>query len=169
VNAARADRELEAAGFTLFNSEGDPALAPARVSNLGEVEQVPRYLAAFLGLLALVTLGHALATSARRRARETATLRALGLTRKAGAGIVVTQALTIVVVALVVGVPLGLLLGARIWTVLAEGAHVIVQTIAPAAAITVFVGAIVVLAAVATLGPAWRTARLRPGEALRTE
>jgi predicted lysophospholipase L1 biosynthesis ABC-type transport system permease subunit len=169
VNARRADRELEAAGFTLFTSDDGAALMPARVSNLGEVERVPRYLAAFLGLLALVTLAHALATSARRRARETATLRALGLSRRGGVAILVVQAATIVLVGLVVGVPVGLLLGDRIWTVIAEGAHVVVETIAPMAGIAAFVAAIVVLAAVATVGPAWRTARLRPGEALRAE
>jgi len=170
VNAARADRELKRAGFTLFNSESsDPVLAPARVTNLGEVERVPRYLAVFLGLLALVTLGHALATSARRRSRETATLRALGLSRRGSAEILVVQATTIVVVALAIGVPLGLLLGDRIWTVLAEGAHVIVDTIIPLGGVVLFVAAVVVLAATVTIGPAWRTARMRPGEALRAE
>jgi ABC-type lipoprotein release transport system permease subunit len=169
VNATRADRALEAEGFTVFSSDDADALVPARVSNLGEVERVPRYLAVFLGVLALVTLGHALATSARRRAHETATLRALGLTRKAGAAIVTVQAATIVLVALVIGLPAGLLLGDRIWTVIAEGANVVVKTIAPELGIGLFVIAVVALAAAATIGPAWRTARLRPGEALRAE
>jgi ABC-type lipoprotein release transport system permease subunit len=79
------------------------------------------------------------------------------------------QAATIVIVALVIGVPLGLLLGDRIWTVLAEGAHVIVETIVPVGGVAIFVAAVVVLAAIVTIGPAWRTARLRPGEALRAE
>jgi hypothetical protein len=169
VNAARADRELEAAGFTLFNSSDTAVLAPARVTNLGEVRRVPRYLAVFLGVLALVTLGHALATSARRRAHETATLRALGMSRHGGAAILLAQAATIVLVALVIGFPLGLLLGDRIWTVIAEGAHVIVETIVPLEAVVGFVVAIVVLAALASIAPARRTACLRPGEALRTE
>ena len=170
VNARRADRGLEAQGFTLFNSDDDdPVLAPARVANLGEVEGVPRSLAVFLGLLAVVTLGHALATSARRRSRETATLRALGLSRRGGAEILIVQAATIVVVALVIGVPLGLLLGDRLWTVLAEGAHVIVETIVPVGGVVIFLAAVMLFAAIVTVGPAWRTARLRPGEALRAE
>jgi putative ABC transport system permease protein len=117
----------------------------------------------------LLTLGHALATSARRRSRETATLRALGLSRRGGAEILMVQAATIVIVALVSGVPLGFLLGDRIWTVLAEDAHVIVETIVPAGGVAIFVAAVTVLAAIVTVGPAWRTARLRPGEALRAE
>ena len=168
VNAARADHELKAAGFTLFTSNDANVLSPARVTNLGEVERVPRYLAVFLGLLALVTLGRARderGVDDHGRRRPCA---ALGLSRRGSAGILVAvQAATIVVVALAIGVPLGLLLGDRIWTVIAEGAHVIVETIAPAGAIIGFVGAVVVLAAVATIGPAWRTARMRPGEALR--
>jgi ABC-type lipoprotein release transport system permease subunit len=46
---------------------------------------------------------------------------------------------------------------------------VVVETIVPAAEVLAFVAAIVVLAAIAAVGPARRTARLRPGEALRTE
>jgi ABC-type lipoprotein release transport system permease subunit len=79
------------------------------------------------------------------------------------------QATTIVVVALLFGVPLGLVLGDRVWTVLAEDAHVIVETIVPVGGVALFVAAVVVLAAVVTVGPARRTARLRPGEALRAE
>ena len=169
VNKTRADHELEAAGFTLFNSTDTAVLAPARVTNLGEVRRVPRYLAVFLGVLALVTLGHALATSVRRRTHETATLRALGMSRRGGAGILLAQAATIVLVGLVIGFPFGLLLGNRIWTVIAEGAHVIVETIVPLEAVVAFVAAISVLAAIVTIAPARRTARLRPGEALRTE
>jgi ABC-type lipoprotein release transport system permease subunit len=44
-----------------------------------------------------------------------------------------------------------------------------VTIVAPVAALIGFVATVVLLAAVATLGPAWRTARLRPGEALRSE
>jgi ABC-type lipoprotein release transport system permease subunit len=169
VNAARADRELEEAGFTLFTSADAEVLMPARVKNLGEVERVPRYLAVFLGVLALVTFAHALATSARRRARETATLRALGMSRRGGATILATQAATIVLIGVIVGIPLGLLVGDRIWTVLATGAHVIVETIAPEGAVAGFILVIVALSAVVAVGPAWRTARLRPGEVLRAE
>jgi ABC-type lipoprotein release transport system permease subunit len=169
VNKARADHELKAEGFTLFNSSDAAVLAPARVTNLGEVRRVPRYLAVFLGVLALVTLGHALATSARRRTHETATLRALGMSRRSAVEILLAQAATIVLVGLAIGVPVGLLLGDRIWTVIAEGAHVIVETIVPLAAVAGFVAVVVALAALTTIAPAWRTARLQPGEALRAE
>jgi ABC-type lipoprotein release transport system permease subunit len=91
------------------------------------------------------------------------------MSRWGSAQILVVQSATIVVVALVVGVPIGLLLGDRIWTVIAEGAHVVVQTVAPIASVFGLLVAVVVLAAIATLGPAWRTARLRPGETLRAE
>ena len=49
VDARRADRQLEAAGFGVFSSDDAGALLPPRVANLGEVEDVPRYLAVFLG------------------------------------------------------------------------------------------------------------------------
>ena len=39
VNAARADHQLEKAGFSLFNGDDASRVVPGRVTNLGEVEQ----------------------------------------------------------------------------------------------------------------------------------
>jgi hypothetical protein len=59
---------MAAAGVAVFAD--DTALKPALVTNLGEVHALPRYLAMFLRLLALVTVGQGLSVTTRLRARE---------------------------------------------------------------------------------------------------
>lgn len=57
-----------------------PAVPPD-VDNLGNVRSLPRFLAAFLVLLAVGAVAHALLTGARSRSRDLAVLRALGCRR----------------------------------------------------------------------------------------
>lgn len=167
VDAGRADRELEAEGFRVFGDVG--GVEPAKVTNLGQVSELPTYLAVFLGVLALATLGHALATGSRRRVREQATLRALGLTSRAGAAVVAVQAAVVAVLALGIGIPLGLLVGSRIWTSIAEHAHVVVRTVLPTGWVAMVVGATVVGVGLVAAVPVVRTRRIRPAQALRAE
>jgi ABC-type lipoprotein release transport system permease subunit len=67
------------------------------------VRVLPRALGAFLVLLALGTVGHALATAVRRR-HDVAVLRALGMTRRQSQGVVVTQASVLAVAGLLFGI-----------------------------------------------------------------
>ena len=167
VDGAAADRELAKAGIRVFGASG--GVEPAGVTNLGQVSELPKYLAAFLGVLALVTLGHALGVSSRRRTREQATLRVLGLTSRAGAAVVAVQAGVVATVALGLGIPLGFLLGNRIWSGIAENAHVVVRTVLPVAWVAVVVVAVVLATVLVAIVPVVRTRRIRPAQALRAE
>ena len=62
-------------------------------------------------MLAVATMTHVLLTSARRRRRDLAMLKALGLVRRQVLGVVEWQAVTLAATALLFGVPLGLLAG----------------------------------------------------------
>jgi hypothetical protein len=167
VDARRADRELAGAGLPVLTS--DDTLKPASVTNLGQVDEMPRYLAAFLALLAFVTLGHAIATSTRRRAGDLATMQALGMTRRARAAIVATQTLTITVIALALGVPVGIALGTRIWRSIAEQANVVVLSVVPASWVTLAVFGMLIAAIAAGTLPAWNAYRYRAVDRLRVE
>ncbi len=167
VDAAAADRDLAKSGIRVFGGIG--GVEPARVTNLGQVSELPKYLAAFLGVLALATLGHALAVSSRRRVREQAMLRVLGLTSRAGAAVVAVQAGVVAAVAVVLGIPLGLLVGNRIWSNIAENAHVVVRTVLPARWLAIVIGVVVLGTAVMAVVPVLRTRRIRPAQALRAE
>ncbi|MEP7046313.1 MAG: FtsX-like permease family protein [Ilumatobacteraceae bacterium] len=91
-----------------------PASSPD-LANLLQVRSLPIYLAVFLAFLAIGAVGHALFTIARQRARELAVLRALGLSARQAAASVSWQALATGLVAALAGIPLGVLLGQRVW------------------------------------------------------
>ncbi|WP_214109514.1 ABC transporter permease [Acrocarpospora catenulata] len=96
---------------------------PAPPEQLGLIQRVrvlPLLLAAFLALLAVGAVGHALATAVRRRAHEVAILRALGMTRPQARLIVLVQATVLALVGVLVGLPLGLALGRVLWRVVAD-------------------------------------------------
>ncbi|MGH9117085.1 MAG: ABC transporter permease [Acidimicrobiales bacterium] len=105
----------EAAEFEIAPPE--PIVA---VAELRQVRQFPLVLAAFLALLALGAVGHALATAMRRRRHDVAVLRALGLSRRQCRTLVVTQASLLAVIGLLVGVPLGVALGRIVWRHVAD-------------------------------------------------
>jgi hypothetical protein len=83
---------------------------PVDVGNLGRVGDLPPVLAGLLALLAASTLTHLLVTSVRRRRRDLAILKTLGFTRGQVSATVAWQATTLAVVALLVGMPLGVAL-----------------------------------------------------------
>jgi ABC-type lipoprotein release transport system permease subunit len=167
VDAHAADRQLDAAGLQVLTNK--TALQPSSVSNLGQVEALPRFLAAFLVLLSVLAIGNALLFSARLRASELATFRALGMTARTSTAIVGSHALAIVGLAVVIGVPLGLAAGIRIWPPIANRAHVVVRAVSPASWISVYALAIVVVASFVAAVAGWRVLRLRPQEVLRSE
>ena len=165
VDARQADARLAAAGLSVLTDEN--ALVPASVGNLGQVEAVPRFVAALLALLCVAAMGHALITGSRLRAQELATLRALGMTPRGAAGVMGSQALTVIALAVALGVPLGVAAGAQLWTRLADRAHVIIRITAPASSIVAYLATIAVAVAALAGVSAWLAIRRRPFELLR--
>ena len=155
--------ELEQLGFDFENTGG-----PAKVANLAEVEDFPRALAAFLALLGLVTVGHALASSPRRRRRDFALLRTLGFLRRQVGATLAVQATAVTAVGLVVGLPVGIAAGRHVWVLVASGLSVLPRPLVPASVLFVALAAIVVANLMALL-PARRAAAIRPAEVLRAE
>ena len=76
---------------------------------------LPLALGAFLALLAIGAVGHALSIAVRRRRHELAVLRALGLTRRQSRLVIATQASLLAVIGLAFGIPLGVALGRTLW------------------------------------------------------
>ncbi len=161
----RLDREYPGA---VSSSENRPA-APGSVANLAGVRSMSYWLAAFVGLLGLASLVHVLLSTLWRRRREMGTLRSLGLTDRQIARCVVWQALTIAVIGVLVGIPLGIVAGANAWRVVAEGIGVAGDARRPMVSLAL-VGVVALgAAALAALGPGHLAARLRPAASLRTE
>jgi ABC-type antimicrobial peptide transport system permease subunit len=142
---------------------------PADVQHLDDLDRIPDALGLFLGLLAVVALAHSILVAARRRRRDVAMLRVLGFTPGQTAVSFGTSAAAIGVAGAVLGLPLGIALGATVWRWVAENAGVAGDALVPSLALgTVVVGSILVALVVVAL-PALRAGRDRPATALRAE
>ena len=139
------------------------------VRNLERVANLPGLLAGLVALLALGTVTHALVTSVRRRRRDLAVLKTLGFTRGQVAATICWQATTFAVVALAIGVPLGVAAGRWAWQLTADTLGVHSGPMVPLAAMAAAaVGAVLAANLVAAL-PGRAASRLPPATALRSE
>ena len=156
--------ELAKAGL-----HASPPEAVADVINLGQVRSLPYLLAAFLIVLGLGAVAHALLTVSRRRAKELAVLRAVGLSPRQAAACVGWQAVIVATIALLIGIPVGLAIGREAWRRVA--ASIPLVYIGPfdlRLLVLVVPGALTALLVLA-LAPAWRAAHLRTAATLRAE
>jgi hypothetical protein len=143
--------------------------APARVQDVLDLDRIPDLLAVYLAVVAVAALANGLAVVVRRRARDLATLRSVGLTPAQVVGAVVSAALATVVVGLALGVPLGLGVGRLTWWLVTDRVGLATDVLVPLGTLAlVAVGALLV-ASVAAVVPALRAVRLRPGELLRAD
>jgi hypothetical protein len=148
VDVTAANQGLaESTGTEIFE-----ARLPSDVNNLREVKALPRALAAFLAVLALLAAVHALVSTVRMRQQELAVLRTLGFDRRQLGSTLAWEATAIGVVGLVVGVPLGLVVGRVVWRAVAGGIGVVDAPETPLLAMAVvIVAALVVLVAASVL------------------
>jgi FtsX-like permease family len=155
---------LQQAGFGV-----EPASLPQDVTFLNNVRTLPKALAGFLALLGLAALAHVLVTAVRRRRHDLAVLRAIGFRPLQAASCVLWQATTVAVVAIVLGVPLGIAVGRWSWRWVADATPLLyVAPVAALAILTAVPAALLLANAIAVL-PARRASRLRPAEVLRSE
>src|SRR5207245_2051763 len=100
---------------------------PVRLKNLERVGAMPWLLAAFLALLGLAAVMHALVMSVRHRRREIATLRSLGMLPRQVRAAVAAQATITVLAGAMIAFPLGLAAGRLAWGIIANGLGVVDQ------------------------------------------
>jgi predicted lysophospholipase L1 biosynthesis ABC-type transport system permease subunit len=141
----------------------------ATVGNVERISSLPTVLAAMMGLLGVATLAHALTTTIRRRRRDLAIFKTIGLVGRQVRGIVAWQSTALVVTSLLVGLPLGIAAGRWGWRLFAEQLAVVPVPVVPAlVVVAVVVGAILAANLIAAL-PARVAARTQPALVLRTE
>jgi hypothetical protein len=142
---------------------------PAEVTRLRRIDWLPTALAALLGGLALLAVGHALVTAVRRRRRELALLKTLGFNRTQVRATVAWQATTLASVGLVIGIPAGLIIGQFVWRRVADGLGISTTAAIPALAVLITIPAVLVIVNLIALVPARAAANTRPAIALRAE
>jgi MacB-like periplasmic core domain/FtsX-like permease family len=142
---------------------------PPEVENLGRVGGLPNVLAGLLAVLAAAALAHLLVTSVRRRRRDLAILKSLGFVRGQVSAAVAWQATTVALLALAVGLPLGVALGRWTWSLLIDRIGLGAEPVTPGAALLAGVAGTVLVANLVAAWPGRVAARTRPAVALRSE
>src|SRR5207237_3410770 len=104
---------------------------PAEIVNYRSMGTTPALLGAALAAGAVVALGLTLIASVRRRRRDLALLKTLGLTRRQLAAVVAWQSSVAVAIGMVVGIPLGVILGRGLWDVFAGELHAVARPSVP--------------------------------------
>ena len=146
-----------------------PHLPPLDVAGLDSTRSLPLVFAAVVAVLGTASLVHLLLVTVRRRRREFAVLAALGANRRQLASSVASLATALAVIAVLTGVPLGLVVGRLGWAALAEGIGSPTPAIVPVSWTLAGIIVVVLVANVVGAVPAGRARRVRPAETLRTE
>jgi predicted lysophospholipase L1 biosynthesis ABC-type transport system permease subunit len=142
---------------------------PDDLVNFGRVDTAPAAVAGAMGLVAVATLVHALTTTVRRRRRELAVLRTLGFTGRQVLGTMSCQATVLVALALIVGLPVGVVAGRLSWLVFAGELEVVPVAVVPLPALVLAtIGAVILANAVALLAGV-RASRASAAAVLRSE
>jgi hypothetical protein len=142
---------------------------PADLVNFGQVQNLPLLLAGLVAVLAAATLAHTLVTSIRRRRRDLAILKMLGFVPRQVRWAVAWQATTFVSAALVIGLPIGIIVGRAVWSLFARQIGVPPEPAIPSLQLLLTVPAAVLLANLIAAAPGVIAGRMRPAPALRTE
>ena len=169
VTAARLSAAIHAAGCPPGSCPVVADQRPGDIQDYAGIRDTPLLLAAVLIVLAVGTLAHVLLTSVRRRRRDLAVLKALGLTRSQVRAVVAWEASAFAAVALLAGLPLGVVAGRLAWAVFAGGAGVSPAAGVPLGWVLPAIPVTVALANLIAAWPGWRAARLHPAAVLRAE
>ena len=142
---------------------------PPDVANLEAVQFLPRLLGLFLSILALAAVGHALATSTRRRRHDLGIVRSLGFVSRDLRRTLDTQSMTLVAGGLLVGIPIGIAVGRIAWKVVADGIGVRADATAAAGVLAAVIAAALVASLLLAVAPGRAASRRNAVEALRVE
>ncbi len=137
--------------------------------NLEQIRSVPVLFAVIMGLMAAAVLAHVLAVASRARRRDMAVLRALGFSRGQTLRTVAWQSTIYSLGSLVIGIPVGVLLGRLAWRTYAVHLGAVPEAATPLVACLAVAVAALSLGGVLAIVPAWRAARTPAAVALRAE
>lgn len=142
---------------------------PAQIVDYRSVGSTPVFLAAALALGAIVALALTLVASVRRRRRDLALFKVLGFTPRQLARVVSWQASVTAIVGLIVGVPLGILIGRQLWTLFARNINAVPDPTVPTVSIMLVVLGSLIFANLVAAIPGRIAARTSTALALRAE
>ena len=142
---------------------------PSDIQDYTGVRDTPLILGAVLALLAVGTLAHVLLTGVRRRRRDLAVLKTLGLLRSQLLRVVTWQACALAAAALLAGLPTGLLAGRWAWALFARSVGVAGTADVPLPIVLLVIPVTLLAASLLAAGPGWAAARIRSALILHAE
>lgn len=141
----------------------------AEVDNASQMAGQPLALALGLAAAAVLSVALTVLASVRRRRRELALLKTLGMTRGQVRSVVAWQTSIVLIVAVLIGVPLGVAAGRWAWTAFASSIGVVPATVVPVPALVLGIAGLLAAGNLLAAGPAAVAARTPPAAALRAE
>jgi putative ABC transport system permease protein len=152
----------------------EPDVRARRADDHHERDQTPRsrlplVLALFFACFGAAALAQSMFMTARERRHDLAVLRGLGFTHRQVFVVLVAAAASVAVVALVVGVPFGVVVGRIGWRAVASRVFVAPITTVRLTAIALLALGLAVFAGLVALASTRVVLRLRPGSTLRAE
>jgi ABC-type lipoprotein release transport system permease subunit len=149
--------------YEIFPSE------PTDLVNFSRTRSLPLVLGGLILLLTLATLVYTLVTAAHERRRDMATLKALGLGAGGVRRVLGWQATFLTSAGLVIGIPLGVVVGVWAWTAYVKRLGLVSSPAIPVALLGVGAVAAVLVAWAAAVWPGHVAAATAPATALRRE
>jgi hypothetical protein len=144
-------------------------LRPDDLLNFGQADTLTGAIGFVLAGVVAATLVHVLVTTTRRRRRDLAILKTMGLSRRQISGTVAWQATVLGAAALLIGVPLGVAGGRGAWSLIAREAGFPAEPVIPFRGLLVLAPAVLVFANLVALGPARLARRTPAAGVLRSE
>jgi hypothetical protein len=142
---------------------------PNGVTNYASIDRTPAVLAGLLAVIGAAVLGHFIVLSGRRRRRDFAVLKALGIFRRQVSAIIAWQVSALTGLALLVGLPLGIAVGRWSWLLFCRGLGIPAVPVTPIRPVLIMVPAVILVANAVAFWPGRATARRKPAEVLRAE
>jgi putative ABC transport system permease protein len=146
----------------------DAVNRPAGVVSLQRLRATPTLLASLVAVLLAAAVANALVVAVRRRRRDLAILHTLGCTTGQVVRTVLWQATTVGTVAVIIGIPAGVIIGRWTWTLLADRLGIVPVTEVSALVLVGLSVTVLALANAVGVVPGLRAARA-PGQVLRAE
>lgn len=139
------------------------------VQSLRDVRSAITAVLAVLGLLAGFALLHRLVVTSRSQRRQLAVLRSIGLTGGQVVTAGATTGLTVVSLASIVAIPVGVIAGVAAWRAIADYLGIVPIPVVPWLALLALLAALIVCGAVTGVVAVGRSRRQRVSDVLRTE
>ena len=152
-----------------FSGSIREAVPSVDARNLGHLRTVPWLIAALIAILALATLIHALVTILGRNRTTLAVLAALGFTRAQRRGVGVFASIALVAIGTAVGIPLGAVIAARVWSTVADGIDLPSVSVLDWSAILIASAGALAVAVLVAFTATRGSVRMTPSEQLRVE